>query len=480
MMSITHFFICASLFAVYRGKMSEGISFNDNYARGVICIGVPLPNTFALPVKIKMSYNDEQRKLKHRTDLLPGREWYSQQAYRAIAQALGRCIRHSADYGAIFLLDSRHCDNGMPNDGIPTNHKNLPKWMRTTVRNLCMNSTPRNSMFNYGSSSKIVCGGYPGLKKELQKFFRDVKPFVASVSQAQKARPTGASQSAQAPQFTPPPGSSRAPSSVCSGSSSLVVESVQHIHLSTTTSKSSTMSTESDGVVVLGSMPPKRAEGVKFVPKQNSLMTAFQRQRENEPAAKPSSKAYKSTKNRSDTANLKSMFEKQLSGASSSKDSSEELMLGTASIKKRPSTEQNLHPNTQPMDVEPSTSCAIPSTQDMCATSSEIQSILNPTMHSFTRSPFAAFALSPQDSTMSGTQPQVALATASTINQQQPSQGSGEADEHLCVICEDGKKQVVLLPCKHMCLCKACADFDKIKECPLCRTKIDDSMAVFI
>ena len=43
------------LFAVYRGKMSEGISFNDNYARGVICIGVPLPNTFALPIKIKMN-----------------------------------------------------------------------------------------------------------------------------------------------------------------------------------------------------------------------------------------------------------------------------------------------------------------------------------------------------------------------------------------------------------------------------------------
>ena len=109
--------------------MSEGISFNDNYARGVICIGVPLPSTFALPVKIKMQYNDEQRELRKRTDLLPGREWYSQQAYRAIAQALGRCIRHSADYGAIILMDSRHCDNNMPNDGTPDAHKKLRKKM---------------------------------------------------------------------------------------------------------------------------------------------------------------------------------------------------------------------------------------------------------------------------------------------------------------------------------------------------------------
>lgn len=63
------------LLAVYRGKMSEGISFNDSNARGVVCIGVPLPSAFALNVKVKMDYNDEQRKLNHRTDLLPGREW---------------------------------------------------------------------------------------------------------------------------------------------------------------------------------------------------------------------------------------------------------------------------------------------------------------------------------------------------------------------------------------------------------------------
>ena len=82
------------LLAVFRGKMSEGISFNDNNARGVVCIGVPLPSAFALPIKVKMDYNEEQRKLRNRTDLLPGREWYNQQAYRAVAQALGRCIRH--------------------------------------------------------------------------------------------------------------------------------------------------------------------------------------------------------------------------------------------------------------------------------------------------------------------------------------------------------------------------------------------------
>jgi Rad3-related DNA helicase len=87
------------LFAVFRGKMSEGISFNDDNARGVICVGIPFPSSFERSIKAKKSYNDEQRKLGKRLDLLPGDSWYSQQAYRAIAQALGRCIRHAGDYG---------------------------------------------------------------------------------------------------------------------------------------------------------------------------------------------------------------------------------------------------------------------------------------------------------------------------------------------------------------------------------------------
>lgn len=438
--------------------MSEGISFNDNYARGVICIGVPLPSTYALPIKIKMNYNDEQRKLKHRTDLLPGREWYSQQAYRAIAQALGRCIRHSADYGAIILMDSRHCDDETPNDGIPKAHRNLPSWMRTTVRNLTMNSTPRNSMFTYRSASKTVCGGYGGLRKELEKFFRDAKPFVASVAQSQNARPAGASRpTIQNQQFTPPPGSSRAPLSISSSASSSVIKSVHHIQLSTT-SKSSAMSTESNEVVVLNSLPPKKSDNVKVVSsRQNTLMSAFQKQRENEPASK-------APKIKSVPSNLKTMFERQLS--------SQEAVVNSDAPPQSSYTEQNSNPNTQSIEVEAqhtSSQCGgvIASTQDMGVTTSEIQSSLNPTTHSFKRSPFAQFAYSPQnESTLAGKQ-QIGLA-------------SSESDESLCVICEDSKKQVVLLPCKHMCLCKSCADFDKIKECPMCRATVESSMAVFI
>lgn len=130
------------LLAVYRGKMSEGVSFNDDNARGVICLGLPFPNLFDRSISAKKAYNDEQRLLRKRTDLLPGDEWYRQQAYRALAQALGRCIRHAADYGTLILMDSRHChEDGTPlSNGLSPAHVNLPKWMRFHVRNVSRTS----------------------------------------------------------------------------------------------------------------------------------------------------------------------------------------------------------------------------------------------------------------------------------------------------------------------------------------------------
>jgi len=86
--------------------MSEGISFNDDNARAVICVGIPFPQIKSTSIKANMNFNMEQRHFNRRNDFLPGNEWCSQQAYRAVAQVLGRCIRHAADYGSVVLMDS--------------------------------------------------------------------------------------------------------------------------------------------------------------------------------------------------------------------------------------------------------------------------------------------------------------------------------------------------------------------------------------
>lgn len=123
----------AMFFAVFRGKLSEGIDFKDEYCRAVCIVGIPFPSFFDLKVSLKKAHQDAVRKRAPPslmgTDLLPlsGSEWYNQQAYRAINQSLGRVIRHRFDYGAIILLDQRFTHSFTV--------CNLSKWMRGSVVN---------------------------------------------------------------------------------------------------------------------------------------------------------------------------------------------------------------------------------------------------------------------------------------------------------------------------------------------------------
>ncbi|CAG06504.1 unnamed protein product, partial [Tetraodon nigroviridis] len=115
----------ALLIAVCRGKVSEGLDFTDDNARAVVTIGIPFPNIKDLQVELKMKYNDHHARSR---GLLSGHRWYEIQAYRALNQALGRCIRHRNDWGALILVDERYKNN--PNKYIT----GLSKWVRQLVQ----------------------------------------------------------------------------------------------------------------------------------------------------------------------------------------------------------------------------------------------------------------------------------------------------------------------------------------------------------
>ncbi len=111
----------AILFAVCRGKISEGLDFADEAARMVIVIGIPYPSLADRRVNIKREYLDE-----HKEQLrISGKDWYMQEAVRAVNQSIGRAIRHRYDYGSILLVDERF-DSGEVKSLIS-------RWLRDSV-----------------------------------------------------------------------------------------------------------------------------------------------------------------------------------------------------------------------------------------------------------------------------------------------------------------------------------------------------------
>eukprot|EP01022_Parablepharisma_sp_SALTPOND_P034715 TRINITY_DN926_c8_g1_i1.p2 TRINITY_DN926_c8_g1~~TRINITY_DN926_c8_g1_i1.p2 ORF type:complete len:1015 (-),score=128.69 TRINITY_DN926_c8_g1_i1:3623-6667(-) len=108
----------AVLYSVCRGKISEGLDFSDEAARAVIVVGIPFPAQTDKRVVLKKEYLDRKAaELK-----MNGGIWYTQEAIRAVNQAIGRVIRHINDYGAIILVDQRYAIERM--SGM------LSKWLR--------------------------------------------------------------------------------------------------------------------------------------------------------------------------------------------------------------------------------------------------------------------------------------------------------------------------------------------------------------
>ena len=128
----------ACMLAVCRGKVSEGIDFSDEFARCVVLVGLPYPAFKDPQVTAKRHYQSALAQSERRHALagtagtapagtvLSGEDWYAQQAFRALNQALGRCIRHRNDYGAVILADPRYNERRTL-DGVS-------RWLRAGVQ----------------------------------------------------------------------------------------------------------------------------------------------------------------------------------------------------------------------------------------------------------------------------------------------------------------------------------------------------------
>ncbi len=54
---------------------------------------------------------------------------------------------------------------------------------------------------------------------------------------------------------------------------------------------------------------------------------------------------------------------------------------------------------------------------------------------------------------------------------------SEEKDKHLCVVCFERKREVLLKPCKHYCICRSC--LPKLHCCPVCKQRISSSEKIY-
>lgn len=57
-----------------------------------------------------------------------------------------------------------------------------------------------------------------------------------------------------------------------------------------------------------------------------------------------------------------------------------------------------------------------------------------------------------------------------------------EKDKRLCIVCQDRPKCVLVMPCRHLCMCSQCAlrlmDQRKV-TCPICRGAVAECMNVY-
>lgn len=76
--------------------------------------------------------------------------------------------------------------------------------------------------------------------------------------------------------------------------------------------------------------------------------------------------------------------------------------------------------------------------------------------------------------------PQVRRSLSSPVPQNKNLNQSN--DDRCCVICQERLKCILLLPCRHVCMCSECNERFQLYDnaCPICRNHIEDTMRIFV
>ncbi|CAF0873173.1 unnamed protein product [Brachionus calyciflorus] len=105
----------AVLLAVARGKVSEGIDFDNHLGRCIIMIGIPYVYTLSSILRARMDFLREMYNINE-SDFL------TFDAMRHAAQCVGRALRGKNDYGIMCFADKRYAK--------ADKREKLPKWIR--------------------------------------------------------------------------------------------------------------------------------------------------------------------------------------------------------------------------------------------------------------------------------------------------------------------------------------------------------------
>ncbi|AOA63340.1 Putative DNA helicase [Komagataella phaffii CBS 7435] len=123
----------AILFSVVGGKMSEGINFQDDLARGIIMVGLPFPNAFSGELIARRKFIEDsvlKETNSRKASLQASKDFYENICMRSVNQSVGRAIRHINDYAVIFLLDNRYNNTNI--------QQKLSGWIRKRFASFTM------------------------------------------------------------------------------------------------------------------------------------------------------------------------------------------------------------------------------------------------------------------------------------------------------------------------------------------------------